>query len=103
MCEVSDAGCATALVAGLMSHNIIASSCGLCVSVYVSETVPSVVISGSVVRIRSQGLSQGGAEVFVGAMRHRSKQWVASGVGGHFINLIVRWPPCEYGLWQGSQ
>ena len=36
-CELSGAGCATALVGGLMSHTITPSSCPLCVFVYVCK------------------------------------------------------------------
>ena len=41
-CEVSDAGCARALVADVKSHTSILASCALCVSVCVCETAASV-------------------------------------------------------------
>ena len=76
---MSDAGRATALVVGLMSHRIIASSYALCVYVYVCKTAPSVVISGSVGFSRLTQPARWPAEQrptnpFLRAIRHRSKK-----------------------------
>ena len=61
MCDVSDAGCATALVAVLMSHTIIPSSCPLCVSVDVCKQRRLVSGHYTVAQASAERLTQAGS------------------------------------------
>ena len=85
-CELSDAGCATALVGSLMSHTITPPWSSACDCMFVNSASWSVVTRGSAgfsglttdwLTQPRQGTNWGPTNPFLGAVRHRSKRWMA--------------------------